>query len=139
MSKVTRMNWMFAHNFYMTPEKLRVIIGQWKVKNNGVVNTIFTDEFSNSTIDKLREEDGIYGKNRMISNDMINNNPGKSPVYHADGRTVPQSNGYSGTPPSVAFKTDLEKYTTADGVDLYLGVPSNAKGQRMNLIPAGER
>lgn len=144
LSKVQYMNWMFAHNFYMTPEKLRAIIAQWKVKNNGVVNTIFTDEFSNSSVNKLRdyEPDGppnIRGANRIISNDMGNNNPGKSPVYKPEGRTIPQSNGYSGTPPSAAFNTDHEKYTTRDGVDMYLGAPNTVLGQRLNLIPAGER
>jgi len=148
LSKVQYMNWMFAHNFYMTPADLRDIIIQWKVKNNkGVVNTIFTDEFSNDTVDKLRQwnPDGppdIRGANRIISNDMIktktyiNNN--RSPVYDPGDRPkpVPRSNGYDGDgdyPPSVAFGTDFAKYTTADDVELYLGNPSSAKGQRLNL------
>ena len=148
LSGVQYMNWMFAHNFYMTPADLRDIIIQWKVKNNkGVVNTIFTDEFSNDTVNKLRqwEPDGppdIRGANRIISNDMIETktyiNNHRSPVYNPGDRPkpVPRSNGYDGDgdyPPSVAFGTDFAKYTTADGVELYLGNPSSAKGQRLNL------
>ena len=146
LSKVTYMNWMFAHNFYMTPEKLRAIIGQWKVKNNGVINTIFTDSYSNSTTDKLRNNDNSphpAGANRLISNDMGNNNPSGIPSSeikkYIKDRDIPDSNGYSGAPPSKAFNTDLEKYTTKDGVELYLGVPNTVKGQRMNEIPAGSR
>ena len=146
LSKVTYMNWMFAHNFYMTPEKLRAIIVQWKVKNNGVVNTIFTDGYSNSTTDKLRNDDNSphpAGANRLISIDMGKDNPSgisssKIKEYIPD-RTIPSSNGYSGAPPSKAFNTDFEKYTTKDGVELYLGAPNTIKGQRLNLIPAGER
>ena len=146
MSRVTYMNWMFAHNFYMTPTKLRAIIAQWKVKNNGVVNTIFTDDYSNSPTDKLRNDDNSphpAGANRLISIDMRNNNPSgisssKISEYIPD-RVIPSSNGYSGSPPSKAFDSDFEKYTTADGVELYLGSPGNVKGQRLNLIPAGSR
>ena len=156
MSKVTYMNWMFAHNFFMTPTDLRNIIKQWKVKNNGDVNTIFTDEFSNSTTDKLRNNDNspnAAGANRLISNDMVKNNPGKivsSEIKkYIKDRDIPDSNGYSGTPPSAAFKTDFNAYYSGDNVDngpeepkgvkLYLGDPSTVKGQRMNLIPAGSR
>ncbi|MBR4376177.1 MAG: BspA family leucine-rich repeat surface protein [Spirochaetia bacterium] len=156
MSKVTYMNWMFAHNFYMTPTDLRNIIKQWKLKNNGDVNTIFTDEFSNSTTDKLRNNDNspnAAGANRLISNDMVKNNPGKivsSEIKkYIKDRDIPDSNGYSGTPPSAAFKTDFNAYYSGDNVDngpeepkgvkLYLGDPSTVKGQRMNLIPAGSR
>lgn len=144
LSRVTRMNWMFAHNFYMTPEKLRAIIAQWKLKDNDVLNPIFTDSYSNdNSHSDLRADDGIYGKNRLISNDMGNNNPSgisssNIKTYIKD-RDIPSSNGYSGAPPSKAFNTDLAKYTTADGVELYLGVPNTVRGQRLNLIPAGER
>ena len=154
LSKVQYMNWMFAHNFYMTPADLRDIIKQWKVKkNNGVVNTIFTDEFSNHTVDQLRQwkPDGppdIRGANRIISNDMVETkayiNSHRSPVYNPGNRPkpVPQSNGYDGDgnyPPSKAFDSDFEAYETADGVELYLGSPGTIKGQRLNLKPAGER
>ena len=162
LSGVTYMNWMFAHNFYMTPEKLRAIIVQWKVKDNGVINTIFTDDYSNSTTDKLRNNDNSphpAGANRLISGDMVKNNPSgisssKIKEYIKD-RTIPDSNGYSGTPPSMAFKTDFNAYYSGDNVDngpeepkgvkLYLGDPNaspNSKavqGQRLNLIPAGNR
>ena len=146
LSKVTYMNWMFAHNFYMTPTDLRNIVKQWKVKNNDVVNSIFTDGYSNSSTDKLRNDDNSphpAGANRLISIDMGKDDPSgisssKIKEYIPD-RTIPSSNGYSGTPPSKAFNTDLEKYTTKDGVELYLGVPNTIKGQRMNLIPAGSR
>ncbi|MBO7431170.1 MAG: BspA family leucine-rich repeat surface protein [Spirochaetia bacterium] len=146
LSRVTYMNWMFAHNFYMTPTKLRAIIAQWKVKNNGVVNTIFTDDYSNSPTDKLRNDDNSphpAGANRLISIDMRNNNPSgisssKISEYIPD-RVIPSSNGYSGSPPSKAFDSDFEAYETADGVELYLGSPGTIKGQRLNLIPAGER
>ena len=146
LSRVTYMNWMFAHNFYMTPEKLRAIIGQWKLKNDGVLNTIFTDDYSNSTTDKLRNNDNSphpAGANRLISNDMGNNNPSgisssKISEYIPD-RVIPSSNGYSGAPPSKAFNTDLEKYTTKDSVELYLGVPNTVKGQRLNEYSAGSR
>jgi hypothetical protein len=146
LSRVTYMNWMFAHNFYMTPTKLRAIIAQWKVKNNGVVNTIFTDDYSNSPTDKLRNDDNSphpAGANRLISIDMRNNNPSgisssKISEYIPD-RVIPSSNGYSGSPPSKAFDSDFEAYETADGVELYLGSPGTIKGQRLNLIPAGSR
>ena len=147
LSRVTYMNWMFAHNFYMTPTKLRAIIGQWKLKNNGVLNTIFTDDYSNSTTDKLRNNDNSphpAGANRLISNDIIKYKPsgissGDISQYIKD-RVIPSSNGYpEGNPPSKAFETDLEKYTTADGVELYLGVPNTVKGQRLNEYPNGSR
>ncbi len=147
LSRVTYMNWMFAHNFYMTPTKLRAIIGQWKLKNNGVLNTIFTDDYSNSTTDKLRNNDNSphpAGANRLISNDIIKYKPsgissGDISQYIKD-RFIPSSNGYpEGNPPSKAFETDLEKYTTADGVELYLGVPNTVKGQRLNEYPNGSR
>ena len=135
----------------MTPTDLRNIIKQWKVKNNGDVNTIFTDEFSNSTTDKLRNNDNspnAAGANRLISNDMVKNNPGKivsSEIKkYIKDRDIPDSNGYSGTPPSAAFKTDFNAYYSGDNVDngpeepkgvkLYLGDPSTVKGQRMNQI-----
>ena len=130
----------------MTPTDLRNIVKQWKVKNNDVVNSIFTDGYSNSSTDKLRNDDNSphpAGANRLISIDMGKDDPSgisssKIKEYIPD-RTIPSSNGYSGTPPSKAFNTDLEKYTTKDGVELYLGVPNTIKGQRMNLIPAGSR
>ena len=157
MGKVTRMNWMFAHNFYMTPTDLRNIISQWKVKyydkaeGQWKINSIFLDEYSNdnrnySPYNDLRADEGIYGKNRLISMDMVyaKKDIKRSDVYNPGDRPnpVPRSNGYDGEgnyPPSVAFKTDFAKYTSADGVELYLGNPESVQGQRMNLKPAGER
>ena len=155
LSRVTRMNWMFAHNFYMTPTKLRAIIAQWKVKNNGVLNSIFTDSYSNdNSHSDLRADDGIYGKNRLISNDMCKDNPGgisKSDIKtYIKDRDIPGSNGYSGTPPSfntdpnkgdLGFTADTGAYVTRDGVSMYLGYKpqNNIRDQRLNLYTADEK
>ena len=161
LSRVTRMNWIFAHNFYMTPTKLRAIIAQWKVKNNGVLNSIFTDTFSNCNKNAdpyrdLRADDGIYGKNRLISNDMCKNKPGgisSSDIKrdYIKDRDIPSSNGYTtGTPPSfntdpnngdLGFTADTGAYVTKDGVSMYLGAQpqNNIRDQRLNLYTAAEK
>ena len=155
LSRVTRMNWIFAHNFYMTPTKLRAIIAQWKVKNNDILNPIFTDSYSNDNDHPdLRADDGIYGKNRLISNDMCKNDPSgikKSDIKtYIKDRDIPGSNGYSGTPPSfntdpnngdLGFTADTGAYVTRDGVTMYLGKKpqSNIRDQRLNLYTPDEK
>ena len=146
MSHVTHMGWIFAHNFYMTPTKLRAIIGKWKVKidpnggnDDSNINSLF---LSNATTGSERDP---AGANRIISNDMGTNGgkhnkiPSSEIKKYIKDRVIPDSNGYAGDPPSLAFETDFGAYETADGVLLYLGNPGTVQGQRLNLIPAGSR
>ncbi|MBO7048506.1 MAG: BspA family leucine-rich repeat surface protein [Spirochaetia bacterium] len=133
MSKVKNMGWIFAHNFYMTPTKLRAIIAQWKVKidPNGTdedsnINPLFVNQYSNATSGGERTE---AGANRILSNDLIQNNP--SPRYATGGVTPP---------PSVAFKNDTDAYVTKDGVTFYLGTQLNkVLGQRLNKRTEAQR
>ena len=149
MSHVTHMGWMFAHNFYMTPTKLRAIIAQWRVKidpnggdDDSNINSLF---LSNAASGGERTPEGA---NRIVSNDMAANDPSgisSSKIKeYIKGRVIPDSNGYSGTPPSnnsdpnngdLGFNYDTAAYVTKDGISLYLGSDiKGVRGQRLNRV-----
>ena len=151
MSHVTHMGWIFAHNYNMTPTKLRKIIEKWKVEinpNGGDADSNINPLFlSNATSGSERSPEGA---NRIVSNDMGYNNGKHDKIISSEikkyikDRDIPDSHGYNGNPPSnnsdpnngdLGFEQDTAKYVTMDGISLYLGHDiGTVKGQRLNRV-----